>query len=80
MTTPPREYTIKKKQQRVNELAQLLDMASATVLAKEKRQEIDNWKAKMDFRFQELVEECKERELDIKIEVMGEILNIFKTK
>jgi hypothetical protein len=71
--------SIKDKQAKVIELGKRIDL-HAEVLPMQTRGRIGELQDRLTFRLQELTEECRERELDMKIEAMQEVLNILNQK
>lgn len=71
---------LKLKKQRMDELVILIDMVPPESLTSAQRSKIEDLKSRLQFRLGELVAECKIREMDIKIGVMQEVLEVHKGK
>lgn len=72
--------TIKLKEQRIGELGILIDMGAKAVLTKEQRAKTLELYDRMTYRTKALLDEFREKELTTKIEVMEQILKIYKNK
>lgn len=68
---------LKKKLQRLDELAKVIELHIGQTLTREKKQEMENWKDKMEFRLNSLVLVAKIKEADIKIEIYEKITDII---
>lgn len=72
-----KKQDIAKKKQRLHELTVLVKSLPKQV-SRNQKQSIDNLFFKEEFRLNELLDECKDRELDIKIKTAEDILAIYK--
>lgn len=68
---------ITKKQEKLKGLVSIIEIACKKPLTPQQSQDISNWEGKMEFRLGELLNECKVRELDIKIEVYEEVVKVL---
>lgn len=72
-----KEKELNKKLKKIKELSNLIVLHQGEYLGVEKRQEIDNWQARMEFRLSELLDKFKQEEADIKIDCMSEVVKIL---
>jgi hypothetical protein len=78
MTNNPAER-IQQKQCRLTELGKMLDLHSGRTLPTAMMEATENEQFRLEFRLKTLVDEFKERELDIKIQSMEAVLQILNT-
>lgn len=71
---------INRKLQRLQELADIINLHKRQLITPDQRAELKAWEDKMEFRLNELVAECKIREADIKIAIYEEVVKIINQK
>lgn len=69
--------TLIEKKEKSKKLAKVISLHLGRFLTTEQKQEVENWQMKMEFRLSQLLEETQNREQDIKIEVMEEIIKLL---
>lgn len=71
---------LQTKQNRITELAKTIALYSDRVLSRAEKEQTENIQLRLEFRLGELVRETKEKEADLKIESMENILAVLKQK
>ncbi len=72
------ELAIKLK--RLNELATQITNRSMKIIPREVKQAVDNLQFRLEFRLNELLEQCKLNEAAIKIEAMENVMKLLEGK
>jgi hypothetical protein len=72
-----KEEKLQKKLDELKKLSNIIVLHKGQQLTPEKRQELDNWQYKMEFRLSELLDKFKNEEADIKIAVMEKIVKLL---
>lgn len=68
-----------EKTKEMDGLVNVIKLYARPLLPKEK-QESDNIEGRLEFRLKELINECKLKELDLKIESMKNIIKLLKNE
>jgi exonuclease VII large subunit len=68
---------LEAKQSKLSELSKVIQIHNRQTLTSLEKQEVDNLEGRLQFRLMELLNECKERELDLKIEVYGQVVDVI---
>lgn len=69
---------LQKKLDKIKELSKIIVLHQGKQLSRETKQELDNWRGRMEFRLGQLLDEMKNREADVKIECMSEVVKLLK--
>lgn len=69
---------LQKKLDKIKELSKIIVLHRGEQLSRETKQELDNWRGRMEFRLGQLLDEMKNREADVKIECMSEVVKLLK--
>lgn len=76
--TPTPSGRLLQKLARVQELANIINLSADRILPIEDREAIDNEQFRMEFALKNLVDEVREKEADIKIKHMENVVSILK--
>jgi len=71
---------LKKKLQRMKELATIIQLSGSRFLTKEQKQADENERYKLEFQLGELVIRSKIEEADLKIKAMENIVKLLKNE
>ena len=69
---------LQDKQTTLDALVRTMALFRDRIVSTEDKQEMDNIELRLQFRLKQLVEECKLRELDHKIDALQSIINLLK--
>lgn len=71
---------LKIKEKRIEELIHLLSLNQGNLLSREQKAKLQEESDRFEFRLQELLKECKLREVDFKIKSLEAKLEIIKNE
>lgn len=69
--------TLEQKIEEMKGLVKVLEL-NARFLTREEKSEVDNLEYKLEFNLKKLLDDCKMKEVDMKIESMKKIIKLLK--
>lgn len=70
--------SLEEKKTKLNGIVTTMSLITTRKLTPTEKSQVDDLESRMEFRLAELLRESQEKEVDIKIDIMGQILEIVK--